>query len=162
MNLFKTIKKQDIEHIELIFENTASVKINPYLFKYFNYFKHELIDMNLYKKHTVSNSAFLINETTVDVSKLDFKLAKKANTRYCNFDVVGKGQRLFDRINVKDITFINITYITKNSKREILKLQVPYSDGESWFEANNYQKNKLTTDGLIVEIIAPCESKGCA
>lgn len=157
MNLFKTIKKQDIENIELVFENTASVKINPYLFKYFNYLEYELC----YKNHTVSSIGFLI-ETKIDVSKLDFKLAKKANTKYCNFDVVGKGQRLFDRISVKDITFVNITYITKNNIREILKLQVPYSDGKSWFDTNNYQKNKLTPDGLIVEIIDSYNSKGCA
>lgn len=161
MNLFENIKKQDIENIELVFENTASIKINPHLFRCFNYFGGSLTEVK--KNNDYRNPVnFFVEESTIEVEKVQFKLAKKANTRYCNFDVVGKNQRLFDRLNVKDITFINITYITKTNTRKILKLQVPYSNGKNCFDTNNYQTNKFTNDGLIVEIIDTCESKGCA
>lgn len=97
-------------------------------------------------------------EVLTDISLQDveviLKLHRKANTVYHGYDNPTCKRKVFERLENKDITQIEVwCYDEKDNHQSHYSLSLVCSDGE-WYQGNKYQINTAQPDGsLLVEVI---------
>lgn len=147
-NIFEMIERENIVSVEVVFDNTASVLINSKLLKGLTFdIKKDNAD-----RDTTSNE--LINipyEIVADNVRL--VLSKKANKKYNGFDSISKKETVFDRLFIKDITYIEIKYYTFEDDCTYIKqlnIFVPFKE-TGWFEmTNENQINDIDDNGNMI------------
>lgn len=147
-NIFEMIERENIVSVEVVFDNTASVLINSKLLKGLTFdIKKDNAD-----RDTTSNERINIPYEIV-ADNVRLVLSKKANKKYNGFDSISKKETVFDRLFIKDITYIEIKYYTFEDDFTYIKqlnIFVPFEE-TGWFEiTNENQINNIDDNGNMI------------
>ena len=147
-NIFEMIERENIVSVEVVFDNTASVLINSKLLKGLTFdIKKDNADRDIASNERIN----IPYEIVADNVRL--VLSKKANKKYNGFDSINKKETVFDRLSVRDITYIEIKYYTFEDDCTYIKqlnIFVPFKETD-WFEMiNDNQINNIDDNGNMI------------
>lgn len=136
-----------ITKLHIICENGIVFNITPHNIKtlliFYPYAHMNNIQIQHYAQQEISTDISLQNV------ELILKLKRKANTIYHGYDNFTCKKTVFERLEQKDITQIEVwCYDEQDNHQSHYSLSLVYSDSE-WYQGNQYQINEANQDGSL-------------